>query len=139
MKWKLSKTFYFEAAHRLVKGYIGGCKHIHGHSWKMQVVIQSDDLFEYDFVLDYKELKKIVQPIVDELDHSFLVYKKDYLILDFLKTNDFRHIIFDDNPTSEVIAKWVFDIINIELPMGCQLAEVIINETINSQCQYGII
>jgi len=138
MDWRLSKVFYFEAGHRLVKGYNGKCNHPHGHSWKLEVVIKSKDLFEYDFVMDYKQLKEIVQPVVDELDHSFIVYKKDYIMSDFLKTNKFRHIILDDNPTSEVIAKWIYDIVEIELPMGCVLESVIINETINSQCSYGI-
>jgi len=135
--WKLSKVFYFEAGHRLVKGYTGKCNNLHGHSWRLKVTVESDSLYEYDFVMDYKELKNIVSPIVDELDHSFLVYKKDYLILDFLKTNEFRHIIFDDNPTSEVIAKWIYDIIEIEMPVGTRISEVIINETVNSECQYS--
>lgn len=42
--WKLSKVFYFEAGHRLVKGYTGKCNNLHGHSWGLKVTVESDSL-----------------------------------------------------------------------------------------------
>ena len=79
---KIAKEFHWEMGHRLPE-HFGKCKNIHGHSYKMIVEIEGDVL-ESGMVMDYYDLKKIITPIVEELDHAFLVYKDDVQIIKFI-------------------------------------------------------
>ncbi len=83
----------FSSAHQL-RGYKGACERLHGHNWRVQVTVTSDRLNEIDLVIDFHDLKRIVNEAISGLDHSFL--------------NDvfpFTEI----NPSSENIAKWLYD------------------------------
>lgn len=134
--WELSKKFVFEAGHRLVKGYQGKCNHPHGHSWKVKITVFGDKLNGHDMLCDFKDIKVAAKPLIDELDHSFLVYKDDLVMATFLHTENFRVIEFDNNPTSEIIAKWLADEIQGRLPYGVLIKEILIDETCTSQCSY---
>ena len=68
---QISKTFCFEAAHLLPR-HQGKCSRLHGHSYKLRVEVGGPVDKESGFILDYGELKKLVQPIVDRFDHRFL-------------------------------------------------------------------
>ena len=82
----------FNAAHRL-RAYKGKCEKLHGHNWKVQAVVGSEDLDKIGMVLDFKILKKKLNNILQDLDHSYL--------------ND--HKVFKKiNPTSENIAKFIY-------------------------------
>lgn len=65
------KEFRFEAAHVLPK-HPGKCSKLHGHSWLMRVGVSAPVNPETGFVVDYIDLKALVQPLVDQWDHSFL-------------------------------------------------------------------
>jgi 6-pyruvoyltetrahydropterin/6-carboxytetrahydropterin synthase len=72
MKLTVSKTFRFEAAHSLPY-YIGDCAKLHGHSYTLEISCKGEVDKETGFVMDFKELKKIVQEkVIDLLDHEFL-------------------------------------------------------------------
>jgi|WetSurMetagenome_2_1015567.scaffolds.fasta_scaffold04369_5 6-pyruvoyltetrahydropterin/6-carboxytetrahydropterin synthase len=72
MKLIVSKTFRFEAAHSLPY-YIGDCAKLHGHSYTLEVCVKNEVNEETGFVMDFKELKKIVQEkVIVFLDHEFL-------------------------------------------------------------------
>lgn len=90
--YKLKIVTGFDAAHQL-RGYKGKCENIHGHHWKVEVEIVSDTLNELGFVVDFKELKKITEEVVSQLDHSFIN-----------KISPFDKI----NPSSENIARWIY-------------------------------
>lgn len=68
---ELSKDFTFEASHILPK-HSGKCSRLHGHSWRLKVSVIGDIDPKTGFVMDYTDLKKTVQPIVDALDHRHL-------------------------------------------------------------------
>jgi 6-pyruvoyltetrahydropterin/6-carboxytetrahydropterin synthase len=68
---ELSKEFRFEASHILPK-HPGKCSRLHGHSWVLKVYVKGEIDTETGFVIDYADLKKVVQPIVDSLDHRHL-------------------------------------------------------------------
>ncbi|MFH1655820.1 MAG: 6-carboxytetrahydropterin synthase QueD [Candidatus Omnitrophota bacterium] len=83
----------FSSAHRL-REYKGKCEELHGHNWKVEVFIQSQNLDKIGMVADFKKIKKLLNEILNKIDHTFL--------------NDiayFKKI----NPTSENIAKYIFD------------------------------
>lgn len=65
------KEFRFEAAHVLPR-HPGKCSRLHGHSWLMRVGVRAPVNPETGFVVDYCDLKAMVQPIIDRWDHSYL-------------------------------------------------------------------
>lgn len=86
---KLCKEFYFDAAHFL-REYKGKCEQMHGHTYKLEVVIEGN-VGKTGMVLDFNELKKIVNSeIIEKLDHKNL--------------NEIFEI-----PTAENIARWIFN------------------------------
>lgn len=84
---------YFSAAHQL-RGYEGLCERLHGHNWKVQVYVLAEKLNDIDLAIDFHELKKLTDEVLEPLDHSFL--------------NDIFPFT-EKNPSSENIAKWIFD------------------------------
>ncbi len=101
---KIAKEFHWEMGHRLPE-HFGKCKNIHGHSYKMIVEIEGDVL-ESGMVMDYYDLKKIVNPIVEELDHAFMVYKDDEQIIKFLEEMNSKKVIVDFQSTVENICTY---------------------------------
>lgn len=83
----------FASAHQL-RGYKGKCENLHGHSWKVQVCVCSDKLNDIGLAMDFTDIKRIIDEIVKPLDHTCL--------------NDI-YPFTDSNPSSENIAKHVFD------------------------------
>lgn len=118
--WMLAKEFTFEAAHRL-PCHDGKCQRLHGHSWKGIVWIKGSALNsvgpKQGMVTDYSDIKKPMKKLLDDfLDH--------YYLNDSLKM---------ENPTSENVAKWIYEQLRTELP---SLVAVQINETCSSKCIY---
>jgi 6-pyruvoyltetrahydropterin/6-carboxytetrahydropterin synthase len=101
---KIAKEFHWEMGHRLPE-HFGKCKNIHGHSYKMIVEIEGDVL-ESGMVMDYYDLKKIVKPIVEELDHAFMGYKDDTQIINFLEEMNSKKVIVDFQSTVENICTY---------------------------------
>lgn len=91
--YELTVETTFAAAHQL-RGYRGKCERMHGHNWKVHVHVVSDRLDDIDMVMDFHELKRLTNETVSSLDHSFL--------------NDVFPFT-EKNPSSENIAKWIFD------------------------------
>lgn len=83
----------FSAAHNL-RGYKGRCEDLHGHNWKVEVIISSKRLDKIGMVMDFKALKAKLYDVLDELDHKYLNN-----VAFFKKVN----------PTSENISKYIFD------------------------------
>jgi len=70
----ICKTFTFEAAH-VVPGH-PQCGNIHGHTWRVDVFVKGEvGLHDpnFDYVIDFGELKKVWQPIFDKVDHSLML------------------------------------------------------------------
>jgi len=83
---------HFASAHNL-RGYKGKCEELHGHNWKVAVRVASETLDSLGMVLDFGELKKELQKIMEKLDHKYL---NDIPPFDRL------------NPSSENIAQFIF-------------------------------
>ncbi len=80
---KIAKEFRWEMGHRLPE-HFGQCKNRHGHSYKMLVEFEGE-LDENGMVIDYYDVEKIVKPIIEKLDHAFLVNKNDKHTREFLE------------------------------------------------------
>ncbi|HZK77074.1 MAG TPA: 6-carboxytetrahydropterin synthase [Candidatus Kapabacteria bacterium] len=107
MLTKISKDFRWEMAHRLPE-HTGGCRNVHGHSYRMWVELAGEP-DEHGMVLDYFKLKEIIDPLVAEIDHSFLCDRSDTLIVDFLNSSGLKAVYVDFPTTAEHIAKWFFE------------------------------
>jgi 6-pyruvoyltetrahydropterin/6-carboxytetrahydropterin synthase len=118
--WTLTKTFRFEAAHKLPK-HDGKCARLHGHSWACDIEVRGPALHaggaEAGMVIDYGTISGILRPLVDGyLDHHYL---NDTLPL--------------DNPTSEEVARWLYQRVK---PYLAELTAVTIHETCTARCRY---
>ncbi|MCX7905273.1 MAG: 6-carboxytetrahydropterin synthase [Elusimicrobiales bacterium] len=105
-KFKVKKIFEISYAHRLYK-YNGKCENLHGHNGKIEILIESEVLDEQNMVMDFNEIKKIVSNWLNEnLDHTTFLYKGDPLTEVLIKYNQ-KVLLFDENPTAEIIAKFI--------------------------------
>ncbi|KUG26756.1 queuosine biosynthesis qued, ptps-i [hydrocarbon metagenome] len=98
---KISKEFKWEMGHRL-PFHSGKCKNIHGHTYKMRVEIEGD-LDENGMVIDYYDVSEIISPMVEELDHSFMVKETDKEIIDFLDKLNSKKVVVPFETTAENI------------------------------------
>ena len=93
------KETSFSSCHFL-REYEGRCENIHGHNWKVRVYISGTGLDRAGMLIDFKDLKKIIDGISDSVDHKNL--------------NDIPP--FDKlNPSAENLARWFFDKVKEEL------------------------
>lgn len=106
MLTRITKTFRWEMAHRL-PFHTGGCRNIHGHSYSMTVELAGEPDTS-GMVMDYFDMKSIVQPYIDEVDHAFLCDTSDELIADFLERSGLKAAYVDFPTTAENIAAWFF-------------------------------
>ena len=68
----ITKIFKFEASHSLPL-HAGKCKNLHGHSYRLEVTIGSNQLNEKGMVMDFGILTEIVNlKIINKLDHQHL-------------------------------------------------------------------
>ena len=117
MNVRLIKQFHFEAAHDLPTFPPDHkCRRLHGHSFRFDVIVEGEVDPEKGYLIDYGDIKKVVDPIVRRLDHYYL-----------------NEIVGLSNPTSENLAKWLWDQIK---PVLHLLAEIVVHETCTSSCQY---
>lgn len=114
---ELEKDFRFEAAHYLPNlPPEHKCRRMHGHSFRGQVVVRGEVDDRTGWLIDFGDLKRIIAPVVDQLDHNLL-----------------NEIAGLQNPTSENLAIWIWTRIKPELPI---LVRITIEETCTSRCHY---
>jgi 6-pyruvoyltetrahydropterin/6-carboxytetrahydropterin synthase len=117
MHVRLVKSFTFEAAHFLPTFPEGHkCRRMHGHSFRVDVVVAGPLDPSRGFLMDYGDIKALTGPIEKQLDHHCL--------------NEIPGL---ENPTSEMIAKWIWDRLK---PQLAELAQVVVHETCTSRCEY---
>ena len=117
MRVRLSKSFGFEAAHWLPTFPQGHkCGRVHGHSFRVQVVVEGEVDEQKGYLIDYGEIQRALEPIRQQLDHHSL--------------NEIEGL---ENPTSEVLARWLWERLERPLPLLC---EIVVNETCTAQCTY---
>jgi 6-pyruvoyltetrahydropterin/6-carboxytetrahydropterin synthase len=117
MKVRLTKTFSFEAAHDLPTFPDGHkCRRLHGHSFRFDVVVEGEVDAQRGYLMDYGDIKRVVDPIVRRLDHYRL--------------NDIAGL---ENSTSENLSRWLWNEIRPSLPL---LSRIVVHETCTSACEY---
>ena len=125
---KIAKEFRWEMGHRLPE-HFGLCKNIHGHSYKMIVEFEGD-LNNNEMVIDYYDVGKIINPIIEKLDHAFMVNKNDTLVLDFLEKINPKKVVVEFNATAENICNYfITKIKKSSLPSNISSVKVRVFET----------
>ncbi|QAX81954.1 6-carboxytetrahydropterin synthase QueD [Candidatus Pseudomonas adelgestsugas] len=114
---EIFKEFTFESAHRLP--YVPEshkCWRLHGHSFKVAIHLVGNLDYNTGWLRDFSNIKAIFKPLHERLDHNYL--------------NDIPGL---ENPTSEVLAQWIWTELKPTLP---ELSAVRIYETCTSGCIY---
>ena len=131
---KIAKEFTWEMGHRLFF-HTGKCKNLHGHSYKCIVELTGDPDIN-GMVMDYYDLKKVVVPILDELDHAFMVCKNDKEVTSYLDKLNSKKVVVDFDTTAENICVYLLDkIISTKLPNNIIAVKVRVLETENSYAE----
>jgi len=106
--FSVARDFSFSYGHRLYR-YEGKCRRLHGHNARARVVIDCEELDEQGMALDFVNIKSSIGNWIDEeLDHRVLLSKDDPLAKTLLEVGE-PVVLFDGNPTAELLAKTIFD------------------------------
>ncbi len=90
--YRLTVKTGFAAAHNLIN-YQGDCENLHGHNWKVEVIVTARELDQAGLAIDFKVLKRVTNSLLDELDHKYLN----------------QHEYFKDiSPSSENISRYLY-------------------------------
>jgi 6-pyruvoyltetrahydropterin/6-carboxytetrahydropterin synthase len=125
---KIAKEFRWEMGHRL-PDHFGLCKNIHGHSYKMLVEFEGE-LDKNQMVIDYYDVEKIINPVVEKLDHAFMVNIDDKIVIEFLEKMNSKKVVVGFNSTAENICNYLLsEIKKCSLPSNISSVKVRVNET----------
>lgn len=114
---EIFREFTFEAAHRLPNLPADHkCTRLHGHSYRVIVTVSGPVDPVLGWVMDFGDVKSAWRPIDEVLDHHYL--------------NEVPGL---ENPTSEVLAAWMWERLQVALP---GLVSVAVRETCTSGCTY---
>jgi len=131
---KIAKEFKWEMGHRLTF-HQGKCKNLHGHSYRCMIEL-SGKPDKNGMLLDYYDLKKIIDPIIEKLDHSFMVYEKDYELIDVLDKLNSNKVVVDFESTAENICTYLLnEIKKTSLPSNIEGIKVRVLETENTYAE----
>lgn len=109
MPYRIAKTFEIESGHLLSK-HPEKCRFPHGHSRRVEVVLAADQLDANDMVCDFKAVKHALADFLARYDHALAINTADPQFAYFTQTYGERIVPFrDTDPTSEVMAKVIFD------------------------------
>jgi 6-pyruvoyltetrahydropterin/6-carboxytetrahydropterin synthase len=121
--YEISVDETFAAAHYL-RDYHGKCEDLHGHNYKVRVVLAGKELDSTGLLYDFVHLKRVIQGVIGSLDHKYL---NELAPFDTL------------NPSAENIARHIFDRTATELtqaPSAAAISSVTVWETETSAATY---
>lgn len=114
---QIYKEFSFDAAHLLPNVPAGHkCGRLHGHTFYVTLTITGEVGEKTGWIMDFGDLKKAFKPIYEQLDHYYL-----------------NEIVGLENPTSENLARWIWQRLKPSLPL---LSQIEVKETCTSGCIY---
>ncbi len=106
--FRVAKSFEVEYGHRLSK-HPEKCRFPHGHRLRIEVVVRGTRLDANDMVCDYKALKLVVLELVERLDHAMAVSSSDPEMEAFARFAERLLVFEDEDPTTEVLARWLYN------------------------------
>jgi len=119
--FEISVEYAFAAGHAL-RGYKGKCENVHGHNYKVQLVVGGEQLDSTGLLMDFVDVRRAIKALVERLDHTFL---NDIAPFDKL------------NPSAENIAKYFCDELEPQVRVrGLQVQAVTVWETDTTSATY---
>lgn len=137
---RVTKIFRFETAHAIF-GYAGSCRNIHGHSYVLHVTVQQalpteEYLPAPGFVIDFKDLKRIVNyAVIDRFDHCIILSEAYLAAHPHLNTLPNLEV-WAMEPTAENILLYVKDKLLAQLPEDVRLHQLKLYETNDSYAEW---
>jgi len=115
--YRIAKQFHFSSSH-IIDGLpdTHKCSRLHGHNYIAELVLESDTLDEFGFIVDYHDLKPFKEIIDNELDHRHL--------------ND----VLPGSTSAEAIAEWLY---NRAKALWPQVSKVRVSETSRTWAEYS--
>jgi 6-pyruvoyltetrahydropterin/6-carboxytetrahydropterin synthase len=112
---EISREYRFEAAHRLAQlPQTHKCHRLHGHSFRVTVRVHGEIDAQLGWIIDFADIDSAWEPLHKILDHQYL--------------NEIEGL---ENPTSEILAHWIFDRIQVQ---GATLHSITVHETCTATC-----
>ncbi len=134
--YRVERKFTFPMGHRLSK-HLGACANVHGHNVILLVGVKSLILNDNDMVIDFHDLKTIVQDLINEWDHSTLLNQIDEI--EARKTKLFKKVFFYDfDPTAERLSEHIFHVIDEMLPAKVHMDYIKFYENENSMATFSM-
>jgi 6-pyruvoyltetrahydropterin/6-carboxytetrahydropterin synthase len=128
----ITRRIEFDSGHRVL-GHEGKCRFIHGHRYALEISITAPELDKIGRVLDFGEIKNIVQGWIDSnFDHNLLLHKEDPLF-DYIAEKEDRvpYLMKFGNPTAENIVKELYYQLPPLLPDNVKITKIRVYETPN--------
>lgn len=119
--YSLTVRASFAAAHRL-REYEGNCEHLHGHNWQVEVSVESDRLDAVGMALDFRVMKRALSDLLSRWDHKYL--------------NEIPPFT-EENPSSENLARRIFDEMEGMLPGHAKVSRVAVWESEDARAEYS--
>lgn len=111
----------FSAAHRL-REYQGNCERLHGHNWRVEATVESPEVDGRGMALDFRTMKGALHDVLSRMDHKYL--------------NEIPP--FDaENPSSENIARHIFEEMEVKILPPARLARVTVWESEDARAEYS--
>ena len=130
--FRVTREIHFCYGHRLLN-YQGKCRNLHGHNGKVLISLEAPELDRLGMVVDFTQIKKIVQVWIDDtLDHKMILHRDDPVLPELRRQNE-PVVVVDVNPTAEYIARMIFEYAKGQ---GLPVVEVTLWETENSFATY---
>jgi len=144
----ITSRMEFDAGHR-IPNHKSSCRNLHGHRYAIEVslsgeIIQEENESDFGMVIDFKDAKELVKKtIVDPWDHAFIVYEKDFEVLEFLNSlPNHKTAILSMVPTAENMALIAFEMLekafNLKFNNKIKPHRVRLYETPNNWADAGI-
>jgi len=135
---KVAKHFRWEAAHRL-PWHEGVCRNLHGHSYRMTVELEGEP-DERGILMDFKVIKHLLAPLVEEWDHAMLVSDSDEMLCDVARRTGWKHVMLPFDSTAENLSAFVSNFLartqaDVLRASGVQKVRVRIAETETSYAE----
>ena len=149
-RFRICRSFVVESGHMLSK-HPEACRYPHGHTRRIEVVVSGEGLDANDMVCDFKALKMALEHQIEALDHAMALNSGDPLLASMQGVYPQSLVIFEnEDPTTEVLARWLFQTVDRILKEGFSeghytipagsvtLERVRVWETPNSWAEYGL-
>lgn len=108
MPYRICKVFEVESGHQLSK-HPAKCRTPHGHSRRIEVVLEADRLDAQDMVCDFSVIKEMTREIMESFDHALCLNTQDPMFATLKQAYGVQVIGFpNEDPTTEVVARTLF-------------------------------